>query len=205
MGRSPSPSKPWRDLRRAEDGGPSPLRTRVALRVTRKGRLEVRCRADWWRLTPVGARHDDDLFEGDVVELFVAPDAERREVYYEVEVNPDGRVFDARIDSPRGERDGMRVERAWRPAGLDVMSRCVRPGRGRPGRWEVTLSLPLAALHPAGAGRAGVPGGPAFALNVFRIDRRSLGRPVFLALSPTLRQPADFHVPAAFEVFIPRP
>jgi len=202
MRRSPSPSNPWRDLCRVEDGGPSPLRTRVAVRATRAGRLVVRFRSAWWRLTPVGARHDDDLYEGDVVELFVAPDAARREVYYEIEVNPEGRVFDARIDSPRGERDGMRVDRAWRPAGLDVMSRCVRPGRGRPGQWEVTLSLPLAALGPNGAMR---PGEAALALNVFRIDRRSLDRPVFLALSPSLRQPADFHVPAAFEEFIPRP
>ena len=205
MSRSHPASNPWRDLRRAEDGGRSPLRTRVALRVTRKGRLEVRCRADWWRLTPVGARHDDDLFEGDVVELFVAPDAARREVYYEIEVNPEGRVFDARIDSPRGGRDGMRVERAWRPAGLDVMSRIRAPGRHRPGLWDVTLSLPLAALAPSRTARRESAGGTVLALNVFRIDRRSLDRPVFLALSPPLRQPADFHVPAAFEVFIPRP
>lgn len=192
-------------MRHAEDGGCSPLRTRVAIRISREGRLVVRVRCAWWRLTPVGTRHDDDLYEGDVVELFVAPDAGRREAYYEIEVNPDGQVFDARIDSPQGGRDGMHVERAWRPAGLDVMSRIRAPGRRRPGLWDVTLSLPLTALVPSPTARPESAAGTGLALNVFRIDRRSLHRPVFLALSPTLRQPADFHMPAAFEEFIPRP
>ena len=51
---------------------------------------------------------DAPLYEEDVVELFLAPREPTR--YFEFEVSPLGTIFDARIESPNGTRDGMRAD-----------------------------------------------------------------------------------------------
>src|SRR5262249_32123685 len=49
--------------------------------------------------------HDEPLYQEDVIEAYLAPADSRR--YYEIEVNPLGTTFDARIDSPDGIRRTM--------------------------------------------------------------------------------------------------
>ncbi len=123
---------PFLPLVRIEDGEPSSLRTEVALAADSR-RLVALFRCEFVRLAPSGAAHDDDLWEGDVVELFLAPDPEDRRVYYELEVNPAGLVFDARVDSPGLDRRTMRVDRGWNPGGLRTRSRILPPLAGIPG------------------------------------------------------------------------
>jgi len=185
-------------LRRWEDGSVSPLDSFVAIRASPR-RLVAIFRSRFHQLTPAGTHHDDDLYLGDVVELFVAPDDADRRIYYEIEVNPAGRIFDARVDSPNLSRNGMRVDRSWNPGGLLVRSR-IHYARGKAeasGFWLVRMSLDLSEI----AARADRP----LAVGAFRIDRRSNGSPLFLALSPGLGGPADFHRPELFVGLRPDP
>src|SRR3954463_4122517 len=55
--------------------------------------------------------HDAPLYEEDVVEVFLAPRGAGE--YFELEVNPLGTIFDARIESPDGVRATMRTDLAW--------------------------------------------------------------------------------------------
>jgi hypothetical protein len=209
---------PFLPLVRIEDGEPSPLRTEVALAADSR-RLVARFRCEFARLAPSGAAHDDDLWEGDVVELFLAPDPDDRRVYYELEVNPAGLVFDARVESPGLDRRAMRVDRGWNPGGLRTRSRILPPRAGtgedsiasgakgrkpaggspmpsgeRTGLWLVRIALDWAELLPSGR----PPGTIAF--GAYRIDRLSTGAPQFLSLFPNFRSPADFHAPRHFGI-----
>jgi hypothetical protein len=180
-------------LARSEDGAPSPLPTSFALRADADG-LVASFRGRYLELTPLGSGHDDDLWKGDVVELFVAPNEVDRRVYYEIEVNPAGLLFDARVESPALDRRSMTVDRGWDALGMQARSRIIRLAAG--GIWLVRLRLPWRAFGLAAAPRA-------MAVAAYRIDRRSFDRPLFLSLAPNLRQPADFHTPAAFVRFEP--
>ena len=60
--------------------------------------------------------HDEPLWQEDVVEIFLAP--EGLTPYFEIEVNPLGTTFDARIDSPDGVRATMTTDLAWTCEGL---------------------------------------------------------------------------------------
>jgi hypothetical protein len=129
--------------------------------------------------------HDAPLYEEDVVEVFLAPS--KLTEYFEIEVNPLGTTFDARIESPDGVRATMRTDLAWT---CDDLFAAVR----RDGDlFDVVLRIPFAALgahEPAD--------GEEWRANFFRIDRSSEGGTEFMAWQPTLRNPADFHVAAAF-------
>ena len=56
--------------------------------------------------------HDEPIWKEDVFEVFVAPQG--LTPYFEIEVNPLGTTFDARIDSPDGERATMTTPRRSR-------------------------------------------------------------------------------------------
>lgn len=197
-------------LAHSRDGSPSPLRTELSV-VADARRLVAQFRCEYRVLTPIGDRHDDDLFEGDVVELFVAPDPGDRTVYYEIEVNPEGLIFDARVTSPDLRRPTMRVDRSWNPVGLRVRSRCFEPTRAATGLWLVRIAIDWEELCdelPPGPERSGPDEGiprlpPPIALGAFRIDRRSTDTPLFLALAPNGAFPPDFHRPDRFVVFDP--
>ncbi len=127
---------------------------------------------------------DDPLWKEDVFEVFLsAEDPPRR--YFEVEVNPLGAIFDARVESPELTRGSMRVDAAWDCPGLTARVTL------RPDRWSALLAIPLEPLFgEAQPGR--------LRANFYRIDR---GDPdEFTAWSPTLADPADFHVPGRFGV-----
>ena len=116
----------FQSLRRSEDGAASPLRTEIAITADPR-RLVARFRCEYHVLVATGEAHDDDLWRGDVVELFIAPDPGDRRTYFEIEVNPAGLVFDARVDSPELDRRTIRVDRSWNPRGLRVVSRVLPP------------------------------------------------------------------------------
>ena len=134
--------------------------------------------------------HDEPLYEQDVVEVFLAPGDLAR--YYEIEVSPNGTVFDAAIESPDGVRGTMRADRDWTCQGLFVAVRKVTESSG-------AISLDTVMRVPFGAlARATPRDGETWRGNFFRIDRHPELGDEYRAWQPTMRTPADFHVAAAF-------
>ncbi len=107
--------------------------------------------------------HDAPLYEEDVVEVFLAPESVKR--YFELEVNPRGTIFDARIDSPDGERATMHVERDWTCYGLIATVRRVTESNGT-STVDTLLRIPFASLD-----RPTPRDGETWRANFFRIDR----------------------------------
>lgn len=134
--------------------------------------------------------HDAPLYEHDVVEVFLAPSSLVR--YYEIEVNPIGTLFDARIDSPDGTRATMHADRAWTCEGLFAAVRKVIESSGEMSI-DTLLRIPFFALERSTPGQ-----GETWRANFFRIDRHPRLGDEYSAWQPTYKIPADFHVPAAF-------
>jgi hypothetical protein len=131
-------------------------------------------------------RRDAPLWEEEVVELFIAPGEDDPSDYVEIEVNPLGAIFDARVTNPHGRRDTMRVDATWDAAGLKASVH-----RPSPGSWRAELVIPwgeLCAGTPPRVWRA----------NFFRIERPRDEDPEFSCWSPTITNPPDFHKPASF-------
>ncbi len=167
-------------LRLTGDGAPPRLSTAVRV-ATRGGRLLVRFDGRDRGIAATYSRRDDPLWKEDVFEAFLSPEA-RPVVYYEFQVNPLGALFDARVESPEGRRETMRVDVSWNCPGFSARV------RRRPGRWSALVSIPLERLcpEPAAVWRA----------NFYRIDR---GEPdEYSAWSPTGADPPDFHWPERF-------
>jgi hypothetical protein len=127
--------------------------------------------------------HDAPLWREDVVEVFLA--SPHAEAYYELELNPLGTTFDARIESPDGVRATMHADLSWTCDGLFFAIR--REGAVV----DHVLRIPFAAL----GGRPG-------RANFFRVDRSRTHGDEYSAWSPTMKEPADFHVMAAFGTLV---
>jgi hypothetical protein len=176
-------------LRRATDAAPPRLATSVAAWYDdRYLSVLFSSSDDLVRSTLIA--HDAPLYEEDVVEIFFTPDSLER--YYELEVSPRATVFDARVDSPDGERATMHVDREWNCEGLMAAVRQVTESHGA-ATIDTIIRIPFAALdRPAPAD------GETWRANFFRIDRHPEKGDEFSAWQPTMKFPADFHVPAAF-------
>jgi hypothetical protein len=176
-------------LSRAEDGGAPSLATRVEL-LDDGEKLHVRFECEdsepWSTLTA----RDAPLWQEEVVEIFLAPGAEMPRRYVELELNPAGALFDAVVDSPHGDRSGMRVDRDWSCAGLEAEARLLADGSG----WSARLVMPWRALA-LDLETAHV---TVWRANFFRIDRPRDAPAEFSAWAPTGVRPADFHRPARF-------
>ena len=171
-------------LRDARTGEPPRLRTALRLGV-RNGALCVRFDGRDDGVVATHTRRDAPLWEEDVYEVFLAPGEEPARLYYELEVNPLGTLFEARVASPELRRDTMRVDSAWECPGF--VARVTR----RPGRWSARLEIPLAEL---GSGAVS----SVWRANFYRIDRGAIDE--FSAWSPTFADPPDFHVPERFGI-----
>ena len=133
-------------------------------------------------------QRDDPIYEEEVVEVFLAPGPADPPAYFEYEVSPMGVLFDARIENPHGCRSDMRIHTAWDCAGIRWAAGLV------PGGWWAALALPWAPMLEGAA----MP--PRWRANFYRIDRPRAEPPEYTAWSPTLADPADFHLPARFGV-----
>jgi len=134
--------------------------------------------------------HDAPLYEEDVVEVFVAPhDAVH---YFEVEVNPIGTTFDARIESPRVTRFSMHADIDWDCPGLVAAVRRTFERRNLM-TVDTVMRIPFESLDSPAPRNGDVWRG-----NFFRIDRHPTEGDEFSAWRPTMRNPADFHVVACF-------
>ncbi len=180
-----------------EDATPLPARFRfqpTALRLCHDGeRLYVAFQCVDREIWGSFSGRNEPLFEEEVVEAFLAPEADPHR-YFELEANPCGGWFETRIESPELGRRGMRWDLDWICAGWE---RGVRV-RGRLGRgagagvwWSAEWAIPFAALE-APSPRPGT----RWRANFFRIDREGEGQ--FSAWSPTGADPPDFHLPARF-------
>lgn len=132
---------------------------------------------------------DDPVYNEDAVEVFLAPESPGQ--YFEIEVSPIGTIFDARIESPDGDRRTMRADISWNCPGLwaALWRDSLEDGGSL---FAVTLAVPFAGL-----GRATPAPGETWRGNFFRVDRSPHGDE-YSAWQPTLRNPPDFHVPAVF-------
>ncbi len=164
-------------LRRATDGG-APRQATTAAVYCDDETLTIVFSADDDEIVASLYEHDEPLWQEDVVEAFLALDDA---AYFEIEVNPLATTFDARIDSPDGVRDTMRADLAWTCEGLFAAVRRTA------GRTEYVMRLPFAAI-----------GGRPARANFFRVDRSAAHGDEYSAWSPTMKEPADFHVAAAF-------
>jgi hypothetical protein len=134
------------------------------------------------------------IYREDVVEAFLAPGADSRR-YFELETSPRNAWFEARVVSPGGQRDSMRVDRNWVCAGFEHAVQSVgRRGEGGES-WSAEWAIPFASLGVA-APRAGDP----WRANFFRIDQAHGGE--YSAWSPTLADPPDFHLPDRFGTLV---
>lgn len=170
---------------RAQDGGESSQATlaRVAYDVDA---LLLRFDCDDRDVWATHTRRDAPLWEEEVVELFLAPgEADPRE-YFEIEVNPLGTIFDARVANPHGRRDTMVVDTSWNADGL--VAAVARPS---PQAWRADLVIPWTDLCAGPAPRV-------WRANLFRIERPRDGDAEFSCWVPTLADPPDFHRPAHF-------
>jgi hypothetical protein len=192
--------EPWKvpevcervELRRSTDGSAARQRTTAAAYFDDEMLTVVFAGVDD-RIVATHRKHDAPLYEEDVIEVFLAP--ARLEEYFEIEVNPLGTTFDARIESPDGVRSTMKTDLAWTCEGLFAGVR--RDTGGIAGATlDVVIRIPFAAL-----GRTTPEAGETWRSNLFRIDRDPALGDEFLAWQATMRTPPDFHVPAAFGVF----
>jgi len=126
-------------------------------------------RADGWR---------DELWERDVAEAFLQPDASDARVYKELEVSPNGFWIDLNIAYGKKEemRSGLRRRVIQDPAAHT---------------WTAELAVPMRSLtlafDPKRSWRA----------NFFRVEGKVEPR-FYSAWSPTLTPAPNFHVPEAF-------
>ena len=184
--------EPWRiaegcvpsALKRATDGGAPRLATTVTAYYD-DDFFTVVFEGDDDEIVATYLGHDEPLWEEDVVEIFLAP--EGLTPYFEIEVNPLGTTFDARIDSPDGVRATMKTDLAWTCDGLFA---ALRRDDGK--RVQIVIRIPFAALETKPAA------GDEWRANFFRIDRSASHGDDFGAWQPAMKTPPDFHVAAAF-------
>lgn len=176
-------------LRRSTDGAPPRLGTTVAAYFDNDYLTVVFSGADD-HVVATHLEHDAPLYEEDVVELFLAPRTPAE--YFEIEVSPAGTTFDARIESPDGVRTTMRADRGWTCERLFAGVRKIAESSGSM-TVDTVVRIPFATM--------GVPmplSGEVWGANLFRIDRHPRLGDEFMAWQPTMKDPADFHVTAAF-------
>jgi hypothetical protein len=147
-------------------------------------RFDVTDEAPWHTKT----RHDDKLWNEEVVEIFLQPPGASG-AYGEVEISPGNVTCDVWV-----EPETRHFDLSWDLEGLE--SRV----RARSGGWIATAFLPWPGLARAGRGAAPRPG-DRWRFNVFRIERpKGPEHPedgvLLLAWSPTGKP--TFHAPEAF-------
>jgi hypothetical protein len=172
-------------LRRAQDGADPLQATRVRMAYD-VGALLLRFDCDDRDIWATHSRRDAPLWEEEVVELFVAPGENDPSDYVEIEINPLGAIFDARVTNPEGRRESMRVDATWNAVGLVAVV-----GRRSPQTWSAEIEIPWSDLCGGAPPRV-------WRANFFRIERPRDGNHEFSCWSPTFADPPDFHKPRYF-------
>jgi hypothetical protein len=143
---------------------------------------------------------DEPIYQEEVVEAFIDPDSDLVR-YFEFQMSPHGTLFDALIDNPTGLRKDVVADTSWDCegwlTGLQVEGTLDNRDDVDKG-WTVEWAIPFASLTSA----PNIPpkDDDTWRMNLYRIDRTPT--PEFSCWSPTLRVPADFHVPMLFGTII---
>ena len=132
-------------------------------------------------------QRNDPIYDEEVVEVFFAPGMVTPKRYAELEISPNGVLFDALVDNPTGLRADLHVDPSWDPL---LRTYVWRDDRAE--HWGALLMLPWPEIAP------GVAPPPIWRANFFRIERPRNAAPEFSCWSPTLSDLADFHRPAYF-------
>jgi hypothetical protein len=146
-------------------------------------------------------RHDDHLWEEEVVEIFIDPAASGR-TYAEIEISPANVVCDLRIVAASAARE---TDIAWNFEGLESRVSEWRESIGRRHGWTATALLPwdgFRSLSEAVARRLPPAAGDRWRFNVFRIKRPfGPAEPERNAIYAAWSVPdgPTFHVPAVFQ------
>lgn len=173
-------------LVRSEDGAAPSLPTRVT--VCDSGEMLV-VSFDCVDFEPWATLRERDapLWEEEVVELFLSPGSETPIRYFEFEVNPLGTLFDAKVESPHGDRRDLEIDSAWNCPRVVAEVAIAADGWS----WSARLRIPWRELTVEPIPRT-------WRANFFRIDRPRGGPAEYSCWSPTWIRPADFHRPAQF-------
>ena len=192
-------SPAWSDVT-AIKWGPAPYRTWFRARWDEDAlhvRFDAADTAPWHTMT----RHDDHIWEEEVVELFL--DADGSGLHYaELEISPANVVCDLDVATPWPRLESLT---AWDWDGLtSAVHPWKEPDSGLDG-WTAIARLPwsgLRSLYPR-AGQVALPpvGGDTWRFNVFRIKRPGgSAHPAEGVVYAAWSKPAgpSFHDPAAF-------
>jgi hypothetical protein len=182
-------------LIRASDGHEARLSTQVAA-YYEEHYLFLVFSGDDEEVVATYRGHDDPVYLEDVVEAFLAPASP--DEYYEIDANPLGAMFDAKIVSPHGERRTMKAQTDWNCEECWALVQREIHDHQR-SRFSIVLRIPFAALN-----RSTPQPGETWRGNFFRVDRSSAGDE-YSAWQPTYRTPPDFHVPGSFGELIFQP
>ena len=199
---TPASSITLEPLRRAEDGAAVRWPTRVVLaRDATYLRVRFECRDDFrWATFDL---RDAPLWQEEVVEVFIAPGSETPRRYFEFELNPLGALFDAAVDNPDSDRSTLKVDLGWQCPGIRWRVGHAQPDSECPQDWWAEFDLPWRSLVDSDDPLPRI-----WRLNFLRVERpggldaTTGGDTEYSCWSPTLRRPADFHVPERFGYLI---
>jgi hypothetical protein len=143
------------------------------------------------------AKHDDPIYEQDVVEMFIDPDGDSKN-YFELEWTCLNTSLDYFFTGPRA---GMDV--AWTATGMQNAVKVM----GTPNKASDTdtgmvaeISIPWSALKPQSKAALPPKAGDALPLDFFRIDFSNNAQGELIGWAPT--GAADFHRPDKFGALI---
>lgn len=139
-----------------------------------------------------GSQRDDEIWNGEAAEIFLAPEGADKP-YYEININPDGVIFDSRIHNWRYEVL-VKHHREWAQnynANVEAAIRRRYDAAGEIVGWDVELAIPFADLGMP----EGIQPGQAWRFNVCRAAPLPNGEIEFSTWHST---GADFHRPHQF-------
>lgn len=200
---APWESWPWAGvpmlppLRLADDSGLA--RQQTAVRICHDAAaLYVRFDCDDRDIWGTFTERDDPIYDEEVVELFLGAGEATPTEYAEIELSPNGVLFDAWVQNPTGDRAQMVVDTAWDWPGIRWHAQRIDAQK----RWWAVLVLPWAGIVTAASlPAASLPAASLPAVwraNFYRIERPREGTTEFSCWSPTHTEPADFHRPGRF-------
>lgn len=120
---------------------------------------------------------NEDIWQDDAVEVFIAPDGDRRN-YLELEVSPYGVRFFGEVFNEDGKTPKLKKITPTFSANATETE----------GGYRVVLRIPYASMKNYDEKKC--------ILNAFRLDKKADGRQLLYALNPTLCE--SFHRPAYF-------
>lgn len=137
----------------------------------------------------IATARDSAIYDEEVVELFIGAGEEHTIVYYEFEVSPLGTMLDLSVYSPNLERTGLQANFPWDCPGLLWSAE----RNDAANHWRAYMVVPWLSI---GAERDELP--TSWRANFYRIERPRGQAAEFSCWSPTMSEPADYHLPAYF-------